>query len=137
MTLQFEVFVPNKPGDVARVTEVLSKNSVNIRGISTDLGANRPIIRVITDDEVSARSALKAANLEFDEREVIIITLPDKPGELAKVTRALSKSGLNILSLYVLASYGPLVEEIAISTDDPVRAMAVLSKYLSEKKPKG
>jgi hypothetical protein len=59
MMQQFEVYVQNKPGDVAWIAEVLSKNSVNIRGISTDLGAARPMIRVITDDEANSRSALK------------------------------------------------------------------------------
>ncbi len=129
MTLQFEVYVQNKPGDVAWVAEALSKNSVNIKGISTDLGSSKPMIRVITDDEKSARSALKAAKMEFSEREVQVITLPDRPGELAKVTKALSKAGINIESIYILGSKGPLVEEIAIATDDMKRTIEVVDRF--------
>jgi len=129
MTQQFEIYVQNKPGDVAWIAEVLSKNSVNIRGISTDLGSSRPMIRVITDDEASARSALKAAKLEFNEREIEVIGLADRPGELAKVARTLSKSGINIESLYILGNSGRTVEEIAFSVDNIARAREVLQKF--------
>ena len=131
MTLQFEVYVQNKSGDVAWVAEVLSKNSVNIRGISTDLGSSRPIIRVITDDEASARSALKAAKLEFSERAIEVISLPDRPGELAKLARSLSKAGLNIESLYILGNTGSTVEEIAVAVDDPERAKEIFQRLRS------
>lgn len=129
MTLQFEVYVQNRPGDVAWIAEVLSRNSVNIRGISTDLGSSRPMIRVVTDDEASARSALRGAKLEFTERDIDVVSLPDRPGELAKMARALSKSGINIESLYILGNRGNSVEEIALSTDNAERAREVLSKY--------
>ncbi len=131
MTQQFEVYVQNKPGDVAWIAEVLSKNSVNIRGISTDLGSIRPMIRVITDDEVSARSALKMAKLEFSEREIEVISLADRPGELAKIARTLSKSGINIESLYILGNSGRTVEEIALGVDNVTRAREVLQKFKS------
>ncbi|WP_019178591.1 hypothetical protein [Methanomassiliicoccus luminyensis] len=128
MTLQFEIRVQNKPGDVARIAEVLSKNSVNIRGISTDMGAPQPIIRVVTDDEASARSALKAAKLEFSERPVEVVSLPDRPGELAKLARSLSKAGLNIESMYILGNTGSSVEEIAVAVDNIERAREVFMR---------
>ncbi len=131
MTQEFEVYVQNKPGDVAWIAEVLSRNSVNIRGISTDLGSTRPMVRVVTDDEASARSALKAAKLEFAEREIEVIALSDRPGELAKVTKHLSKAGINIESLYILGNTGTTVEEIALTVNEPVRAREVLEKFRS------
>jgi len=129
MTQQFEIFVQNKPGDVAWIAEVLSRNSVNIRGISTDLGSTRPMIRVITDDEASTRSALRAAKVEFSERDIDVISLPDRPGELAKLAKTLSRSGVNIESLYILGTRGGSVEEIAIATDGGERTREVLARY--------
>lgn len=132
MTLQFEVLVQNKSGEIARVAEALSRNSVNIRGISTDMNSARPIIKVVTDDEASARGALKAEKLEFTEREITIVTLADRPGELTKMAKALSKGGINILSMYILASRGPLAEEVALSVDEMARAKEILSKYRAD-----
>ncbi|KQM11871.1 hypothetical protein AOA80_05945 [Methanomassiliicoccales archaeon RumEn M1] len=130
MTQQFEIFVQNKPGDVSRIAEALSRNSVNIRGISTDLGSPRPMVRIVTDDDASTRSALRAANMEFSEREIDVVSLPDRPGELSKVTKVLSKSGINIESMFILGTHGNNVSEVAISTDDGTRAREILSKYI-------
>lgn len=88
------------------------------------------MVRVITDDDASTRSALRAAKMEFSEREIDVVSLPDRPGELAKVTKVLSKAGINIESMYILGTHGNSVDEIAIATDDGVRARDVLSKYL-------
>jgi hypothetical protein len=129
MTQEFEVYVQNKPGDIAWIAEVLSRNSVNIRGISTDLGSTRPMVRVVTDDEASARSALKAAKLEFIEREIEVVALSDRPGELAKITKHLSKAGINIESLYILGNSGSTVEEIALTVSEPGRAREVLGRF--------
>lgn len=130
MMRQFEIYVQNRPGEVAWIAETLAKNSVNIRGISTDLGSNRPMIRVITDDENSARSALKNAGLEFTERDVLVVSLSDRPGELSKLTKKLARAGINIESIFILGARTPK-EEIAIGVDQPEKAAEVLAKYTS------
>ncbi|HUL38965.1 MAG TPA: ACT domain-containing protein [Methanomassiliicoccales archaeon] len=126
-TKQFEVPILDKPGEVARLAEVLAKNAVNIRGISTDLGKSPPIIHVITDDEASARRVLKAGGFDFVEKEVLVISMSDKPGELAKITRKLAKAGINIESMFIL---GPKASEVqvAVGVDQRKRAQDLLAK---------
>lgn len=113
---QFDVFVQNRPGEAARVTEAMAKKAVNIRGISTDLGADRPMVRIITDDDATARAGLTQSALDFAEREVIVLSLADKPGELAKVIKKLAKTGVNIESMFMLTSKGSMVE-VALGVD--------------------
>jgi hypothetical protein len=122
---QFEVYVQNKPGDLARVAEVLSKNAVNIRGITTDMGGGKPMVRIITDDENSARSAFKNSGIKFTERDVIIISMPDRPGELAKVTQKVARAGINIESIFMLGNSGDQVQ-IAIGVDQREKAQKLL-----------
>ena len=124
---QFEVFVQNRPGEVARLAEVLAKNAVNVRGIATDLGGTPGIIRVITDDEASARRVLSGAGMEFRERDVLVLSLPDKPGELAKLTKKLARAGINIESMFIL---GPSTSEVqmAIGVDQREKAQNLLFK---------
>lgn len=126
MTLkQFDVFVQNKPGELAHIAELLAKKAVNIRGISTDFGQGRPMIHVLTDDDATTRAALSAAGIEFAEKEVIVIAMPDKPGELHKLTKKLARGGVNIESLFILGAKTP-IEEIAISVDRIEHAKDVL-----------
>jgi hypothetical protein len=126
-TKQFEVSILDKPGEIARLTEVLAKNAVNIRGISTDLGKSLPVMHVITDDEASARRVLKAGGFDFRERDVLVISMSDKPGELAKITKKLAKAGVNIESMFIL---GPKVSEVqvAFGVDQRQRAQDLLDK---------
>lgn len=127
---QFNVSVTNKPGEVARLTEVLAGNEVNIRGISTNMNKRKGTIRVITDDENSARSALREANMEFSEDVVMVVTLPDRPGELAKVTKKLARAGINIHTMFILGSSSS-TERVAIGVDRMEEAQEVLWKYTS------
>jgi hypothetical protein len=130
MTLmQFEISVQNKPGEIARIAEMLGRNSVNIQGISTDLDTGKGLIRVITDDEATARRSLMNGGLSFMEREVLELSLPDRPGELAKMTRTLSRSGVNIESLFIL-SRGDAIERVAIGVNRMERAREALWKYM-------
>jgi hypothetical protein len=126
-TKQFEVSILDKPGEVSRLAEVLAKNAVNIRGISTDLGKGPSIVHVITDDEASARRVLKAGGFDFVERDVLVISMSDKPGELSKITKKLAKAGINIESMFIL---GPKASEVqvAVGVDQRDRAQSMLMK---------
>jgi hypothetical protein len=66
--------------------------------------------------------------MEFTEREVLVISLPDRPGELAKVTKKLARAGINIESLFLLGSRVQ-AEEVAIGVDKLDKAQELLSKY--------
>jgi len=126
MTLkQFDVIIQDKPGEIARITEIMAKKAVNIRGIATDLGKGRPLVHIITDDDVSAHNALKAAGAEFEEKEIIVMAILDKPGELNKVTKKLERGGVNIESLFILGADLP-VETVAITVDKTSHAKQLL-----------
>jgi len=99
---QFNVFVDDKIGELARVTEALAQNAINIRGLATDKVGARPAIKVITDDEASTRRALSKAGLIFEESEVLVIDLLDRPGEIARLARKVAKAGVNISSVFLI-----------------------------------
>ncbi len=122
---QFDVYVQDRPGEVSRVADALARNAVNIRGISTDVGGGRPRIHIITDDDSSARSALRTAQLEFKEYDVIVVTMDDRPGELAKITKRLARGGVNINSLFMLGAKTSL-EEVALTVDRAQDAQKLL-----------
>jgi hypothetical protein len=126
MTLkQFDVGIQNKPGEIARITEIMAKKAVNIRGIATEMSTERPMVHIITDDDVTAHNALKAAGVEFSEKEIIMLAILDKPGELHKITKKLERGGVNIESLFILGANLP-VESIALTVDKTAHAKELL-----------
>jgi len=122
---QFSVFVDDKVGELARVAEALARNAINIRGLATDRLGTRPAIKMITDDEVSTRKALERAGLEFDESEVVVVDLIDRPGEIAKVARKAARAGVNINSVFLIGKKDTPAA-IAMGTKDVKKAKKAL-----------
>ncbi len=122
---QFEVFVEDKVGELARVTEALAQSAINIRGLATERGTGRPTIKVITDDENSTRKALSRAGLGFSESEVVLLDLIDRPGEIAKIAKRAEKAGVNINSVYLIGKKGTPAA-LALGTDNPKEAKKLL-----------
>lgn len=122
---QFIVFVEDKAGELARVAEALAQSATNIRGLAADKLGTRPSIKLVTDDENSTRKALERAGLEFEESEVVVVDLIDRPGEIAKVARKAAKAGVNIDSVFLIGKKGTPAA-IAIGTKDAKKAKNAL-----------
>ncbi|MDH4123818.1 MAG: ACT domain-containing protein [Thermoplasmata archaeon] len=121
---QFEILINNRPGELAKVTEALAASGINIMAIASERCEN-PLIRIVTDDEQSTRTALSKVNLKFVENELIVLELEDRPGELAKVAKRLSKSGINIESIHIL-SKGRKTSSVGLVTNNNKKAREIL-----------
>jgi len=122
---EFDVYVQNKPGELAKVCELLGANGVNIRAISSERANERPMIRIVTDDEATAKSALARSGIKYDLRDVISVRMPDRPGELGKVARKLARVMVNVDSIYILGKEGGATE-IAFTVDNAGKAQDAL-----------
>jgi len=120
---EFSVKLPNRPGELARLTEALKKDKINIRTLSTEPKAE--VVRLITEDPDKSRECLRRAGLEFSERNILVAKVEDKPGELARISRSLADAGVNIDAAYMLSRKGKRVE-IALAVSDEEKAKNVL-----------
>jgi hypothetical protein len=128
MTLkQFDVTIQDKPGEIATVADALAKSSVNIKGVSTEKSDKNATLHIISEDADGARKALKVARIKFTERDVFVIPLEYKAGELAKVAKHLADEGVNIETLFVLGGGQAGPDEIVIGVDRQEKAKKVLS----------
>lgn len=122
---EFRVFVADRPGELARVTEALASAAVNIRAIASETKRDTSFLRVVTNDVATTQKALQMAGLKFETSEIMTVDLLDRPGELAKVARRLARAGINIHSLYLLGSREGRTE-IAMVVDDVGKAALAL-----------
>jgi hypothetical protein len=123
--LEFKVFVDNKPGELARVTEALAANAVNIIAIASEISNATPFYRIVTNDVNTTRKALQMAGLTYEENEILVAELIDRPGELAKVARRLARASVNISSIYILGTKDGKTQ-IAMTVDNLERARQLL-----------
>ena len=87
---QLSIFVENKSGRLAEITEILGQAGVDIRAISVADTSDFGILRLIVDKPKEAVEALRAANLTVSLTSVIAVGIDDKPGEFAKAMRVLA-----------------------------------------------
>lgn len=121
---EFKIFVHNKTGELARVTEALSAHAVNIKAISSE-GGDKAFLRIVTGDVATTEKALKNAGFGFELNEILDLELIDRPGELAKIARRLARQGVNVESLYILGSKGGKTT-IAMVVSDLAKAKTAL-----------
>lgn len=122
---QFEIFVNNRSGELARVTEALAANGINILAIASERSV-RPLIRIVTNDEQSTRTALSRADFKFEEQQLMVVELTDRPGELAKVARKLANQGVNVESIHILSKTKKMTT-LALVIDNWKKAEKALS----------
>ena len=101
---QISIFVENKKGRLAEITETLSKAGANIRALSiadtTDFG----ILRIIVDKPDVAAAALKEAGITVSVTNVIAIGIEDVPGAFSVPMRILSDADIDVEYMYAFIS---------------------------------
>jgi len=70
---EFKIFVHNKTGELARVTEALATHAVNIKAISSEGGSDKAFLRIITGDVSTTERALKNAGQRCDAISSILV----------------------------------------------------------------
>jgi hypothetical protein len=67
------------------------------------------------EDSAGARKAVESAGARVaGERDVVVVEIPDHPGELGKLTRRIAAAGVNIEAIYMASR-----TRIAIAADKP------------------
>jgi hypothetical protein len=101
MATEFTVVVADRPGALADLAEVLARHAVNIVAIHGTRYPKGAIIQFITNNPDATINALGGGDIDYTVQEVLLLSVPDKPGALARLARALGDNGVNIIALYI------------------------------------
>ncbi|MCD6574969.1 ACT domain-containing protein [Candidatus Aerophobetes bacterium] len=97
---QISVFLENKIGRLAEITELLGQNKINIRALAIADTTEFGILRLIVDNPEKAQEVLEDRGFAAKQTDVIVVKVADKPGGLAGILKELKKSDLNVEYLY-------------------------------------
>jgi len=127
MSNQFVVQLDNEPGAMATLAEALAARGVDLRAIGGGgIGGAGHVIMTTADDDAT-REILEAGNYKFIEGESILAEVDDKPGGMARISRALADAGVNIYGHLFLGRWGDRAM-FAFVVDDPARARPILER---------
>ncbi len=126
MPRDLTVILEDRPGELARLGEAMGRAGVNIEGMAAFTGVEaKGVIHVLVGDAFAApaREALERAGMGVaDDREVLVVDVPNRPGTLGELARALGEVGVNIELAYTTFGGTRLV----IATDDLASARSAL-----------
>lgn len=107
---QLTVLTENKVGALADVCTELANTGVNIKAITAQGQGDYGVIRLVTEDEVTTKKALEKLGFKVSVSDILIVSLPDRPGEMAKIARKLSNAGVDVECVYILGREGDKVQ---------------------------
>ncbi|PYR91666.1 MAG: amino acid-binding protein [Acidobacteria bacterium] len=121
----FAVRLTHRPGELARVANMLSRYGVNLKSVAALAIDGQASVHILPDDAEPARAALEKNGIPFEESEVVTVLLENRAGELASLSGKLSEAGVNVRAIYVTGVVDNLVE-LAVVSDNVERARAAL-----------
>jgi hypothetical protein len=125
---QISIFLENKSGRLADVTDLLAKNGINIRALSLADTADFGILRLIVNDTARTIAVLKDHGFTTGKNEVVAALVPDQPGGLASILGALQGKGINVEYMYAFVQKSEGNAVLIFRFDDIEKAIETLQK---------
>ena len=124
---QLTVFIQNKKGTVVSVTDILSKNNINLRALSIAETQDFGILRLIVNDEVTAERVLADAGYLIKTIDVLGVKIGDEPGKLTAALDILDKADINVEYLYAFMARTEKHAYVVLRVEDNAAAEAALT----------
>ena len=124
---QISIFLENKSGRLAEVTDILSRAGVNIRALSLADTADFGILRLIVNQGDLAKQVMKEHGFTVGKTEVVALEVPDHPGGLGEILKILHESGINVEYMYAFVQRSGDNAVIIFRFDEIDKAISVLT----------
>jgi hypothetical protein len=98
---ELSCYLDNKPGNLAKLTELLAQSQVNIKGIQAYEGAMQSLVMLVVDKTEVAEKILREMGISMiSQTDILEVDVPNRVGGLAEVSRLFGKHGVNIKTVY-------------------------------------
>ncbi len=119
--------IPNKVGLLSEVTASIAAAKVNIAAVCAYGMGDSATFMLVTDSNAKAKKALSSLGAAVEEKDVVEVELPNKPGELQKVAKRIGDAGIDIEYMYATAGAGRTAACV-FKTADNAKAIKVINK---------
>jgi len=106
---EFSFLIGNCPGALVEMATLLKAEHVNIEGIAGLTVLEEGVVSLVTDNPGTTRKKLRELEIDFEEREALVMDLPHHSGELATLLGRLKEDHINVLSIYAGVEKNKLV----------------------------
>ena len=100
ITKQLALFLDNRPGTLARVSDALAKAKINIYALSISDTVDHSVVRMVVSDPRRAVRLFEEHNVLVVDDDVLMIEGDNRPGSLSTICHKLAKARVNIEYAY-------------------------------------
>ena len=102
MAVDLVIDIENTPGALAQVAAAISDAGVNLAAATCIGGGERAELHILVPHAEAALHALAISHVAVTrQREVVVVDVNDRPGELADLTRKIAGAGVDLDLIYV------------------------------------
>ncbi len=129
MTIQqISVFLENRAGKLAEITDVLAANRIDLRAIHIAEAADYGVLRIIAAAPQDASRILLENGFVLSMTPVTAVAVPDEPGGLAKLLNILARANLDIEYMYSVTGRREGFAYMIFRVSDPQKLEDVLAQ---------
>lgn len=125
---QFSIFLVNKPGVLAGITEELAKANININALALMDSGEHGTLRIVCDDTEKTRQVLTEHSDRWTEAEVLVMDIQHNPGLFAKIAKKLADNHINITYAYITGGSAGEYTTAVFKLADLKKAKKILSE---------
>jgi hypothetical protein len=100
MAKQLNIFIENRPGRLTKITSILSEHGLNIHAFTIQDRGDFGLIKLIVDKPQQAYLILANHGFACALKDIIAISIDDRPGNLHKLTSLLLEHNINVVDAY-------------------------------------
>jgi hypothetical protein len=123
---QISVFLENRKGRLFDICSMLGQAGINIRALTIAETESFGVLRMVVDKPGEAMELFRKKNVTANQTDVVAAEVPDKPGGLADVLKALSDNDVNVEYMYGFVEKHSENALLVFRFDNPERAAQVL-----------
>ena len=118
----FAVQMPDKPGEMGKLTTKLGEAGINIEGAITVAVGGQGWMHICVSDSHRAETGkvIETAGYKATETEVLVESVDDRPGVLGRLGHVFGEAGVNINFGYMCTN-----NRLCIGTSDVAKARQV------------
>ena len=109
----------NSPGALDRVCRCLTDEQINIVALTIESGGT---LRMVVDNPLHAAGALEEREYGVEQRDVLLVQLPNDPGALEGAARMLANADVNVEYAYGSVLEDQAMTAIVVGVEDAQRA---------------
>lgn len=125
---QISIPIPNKPGQLARISEMMGDAGVNILALFVTTITGEGLMRFVADNPEKAQHILASHGMKVEANEVIAAETPHHAGGLLAVLNPLKRAGINVQYVYSCIQTGESTILILGCGDQMNEAIEALKK---------